>query len=1104
MPSFLYDREQIADWLGSHIVARAAGYAHAVSNVHWADETLAGKVQGTERRPYSVQCHFHEDEQELWVESRCSCPVGIDCKHVAALLIAGLHQPPTVESVPRPELVQWLEGFRMRRLGARGATKKSSAKPTHTLVYQIGDNYARAAEVHLYKSRLSRDGLPRTLDEPWNNVEAALVKPPKFIAEDDLPILRGLWLGRTREDYGGFVLRGRTGAAILEKILATQRAVATPPTASGYSASSVSLNLGEPRAGHLHWQTQPDHRLRPQLCTDPSSTVLHSTDPPWYLDFTSHEAGALQIPWPTEHLEDFLSMPSIAPSDAALVGAVMLDVVPDMPLPPEHQISAVRVIETEPLPVLTLHTQRTYGSGWSPTGPNALDFATVTFDYGGLGVDAASSTTLRRSGGGEVVQIRRRHDSERVRLKELREAGLTKLSTGRFSGPEPFPVSMLGLDEPAQWLSFMAETIPALALSGWRVLMTDAFRYNVTEIDAIEGDVRLGGDGWFDLEMGIIVGARTVRIEPLLADLFRRDRRWLSALEGIDDAESIEMQTDRGERLRLRADRLKPVVRVLVDLFDSPKLEPLRIRASDLGRIAALENTARWRFHGDVCIRELALRLRDSAGVVPVPVPRGLRTVLRDYQREGLNWLQYLREQNLAGVLADDMGLGKTVQALAHLLVEQESGRLVYPALIVVPTTLVHNWLEEAGRFAPSLRVLNLHGSQRKDQFALIREHDLVLTTYALLWRDQEVFAKHDFHLLLLDEAQYVKNANTKAAQALRDLRARHRLCLTGTPLENHLGELWSQFDFLLPGFLGTQKDFTKRFRTPIEKGGDTVRRDLLARRIRPFMLRRTKNEVAKELPPKTLITRMVDLEGAQRDLYETVRVAVQEKVRAAVQAQGLARSHLIVLDALLKLRQVCCDPRLVKLERAAGVTQSAKLDLLLEMMAELIEEGRRILIFSQFTGMLSLIEAALKKTGIEYATLTGDTKDRVTPVKRFSKGEVPVFLISLKAGGVGLNLTAADTVIHYDPWWNPAAENQATDRAHRLGQDKPVFVYKLIAAGSIEEKIVALQEKKAALAEAILSADGAQAVKFSSDDLEGLLAPMPNVSQARRPASTD
>jgi len=457
-----------------------------------------------------------------------------------------------------------------------------------------------------------------------------------------------------------------------------------------------------------------------------------------------------------------------------------------------------------------------------------------------------------------------------------------------------------------------------------------------------------------------------------------------------------------------------------------------------------------------------------------------------------------LREHNLSGVLADDMGLGKTIQTLAHVLAEKEAGRLNRPALIVMPTTLIHNWREEAQRFAPDLKLLELNGPQRKNRFDQIGQHELILTTYALLWRDQQVFIKHDYHLLILDEAQYVKNAATRAGIAIRELRAQHRLCLTGTPLENHLGELWAQFDFLLPGFLGSQQDFTKRWRAPIEKGGDAVRRELLVRRIRPFMLRRRKDEVATELPPKTTIVRSIYLEEAQRDLYETVRAAMHEKVRAALAAQGFARSHIIVLDALLKLRQVCCDPRLVKLKKAKKVKKSAKLDLLLEMLPELIEEGRRILLFSQFTGMLSLIVTALKKAAIPYVILTGDTTDRITPIQHFQKGKVPLFLISLKAGGVGLNLTSADTVIHYDPWWNPAVEDQATDRAHRIGQNKPVFVYKLIIANSIEEKIVSLQQKKASLVKSILSEDATDTVKFSADDIEALFEPLPAVFPSR------
>ena len=488
----------------------------------------------------------------------------------------------------------------------------------------------------------------------------------------------------------------------------------------------------------------------------------------------------------------------------------------------------------------------------------------------------------------------------------------------------------------------------------------------------------------------------------------------------------------------------------------------------------------------------LADKLAAAQGVTRIESPAALGLELRPYQEEGLAWLQFLREQQLSGILADDMGLGKTAQALAHLLLEKEAGRLDRPALIVLPTSLIFNWKNEAARFAPSLSILSLHGAERKARFAEIPEHDVVLTTYPLLWRDAQELTRYSYHLLILDEAQTVKNARSQGAEVVRRIDARHRLCLTGTPLENHLGELWSQFDFLLPGFLGSSNAFARYWRTPIEKQGDWQRRDLLARRIRPFILRRKKEEVARELPPKTIIVRKVELAGGQRDLYETIRVAMDSLVREEVASKGFGRSQIVILDALLKLRQVCCDPRLVKAAAAQRAKERAKLDLLMTMLPEQVDEGRRILLFSQFTSMLALIEAELKHAGLDYVILTGDTEDRETPVRRFQAGEVPIFLVSLKAGGVGLNLTAADTVIHYDPWWNPAVENQATDRAHRLGQDKPVFVYKLIIAGSIEEKILALQERKAELAAGILSADSNVDLKFGEDDLAALFAPLP------------
>jgi len=345
---------------------------------------------------------------------------------------------------------------------------------------------------------------------------------------------------------------------------------------------------------------------------------------------------------------------------------------------------------------------------------------------------------------------------------------------------------------------------------------------------------------------------------------------------------------------------------------------------------------------------------------------------------------------------------------------------------------------------------------------------------------------------VILDESHYIKNTRSKAAQSAGLLRARHRLCLSGTPLENHLGELWSQFHFLLPGLLGDEKGFNSVFRHPIERADDPLRRALLNRRIKPFLLRRTKDSVAKELPPKTEMVRKVELTGAQRDLYETVRLAMDQKVREEIDRKGVARSQIVILEALLKLRQVCCDPRLVKSttkkQQAAG---SAKLADLMQMVEDLLEEKRKILVFSQFTSMLELIEQELEARDIPYALLTGDTKDRSAQVAAFQQGAVPIFLISLKAGGVGLNLTAADTVIHYDPWWNPAAENQATDRAWRIGQDKPVFVYKLIAKGTLEEKIQVLQQKKSDLAQSILADGESQKMALTQEDLQQIFAPL-------------
>lgn len=1107
MTPIFYEPQHVALWLGQHEVVKGRPYVDAVYAISWSEKLLEGKVWGSSRFPYEVKIQFYAAAaRNIMIEGRCSCPVGFNCKHVAALLLANIKRNPTVVPRASTALSVWFENFRSITAAEKASEDpKKPYRSPHTLIYGLTwVAYQNAHQIEIFKAPINRQGVIGTQFEAWDNLESALTKPPKYVSEEDLGLLRELWLENTRNGYQGFALRGKDGAQLLQKLVASGRLFIDIGEADSRHRRSIILSgplmpdIGDGRPGQIAWKTQAQDRIRPILQTEPSATMVVATDPPWYVDKESKQAGIVQMHMPMKMVQNYLTMPPISLAEAPLVAKMLKDAAPELPAPPSLDQNNIRVIDLPPTPSLYLDTKpksQFYGDSnyYSHSSEKDLDFARVGFFYGDIVIEAQSTQTIFTGKDGKVTQLVRDFDGERKLLKDLESTGMRQLSALHYGG-YALPSEMMGFPEPDSWQTFVDRKLPILHQQGWRIKMSNDFTYGLIEVDDIDGVVLPSDGKWFDLEMGIAVGDQTIRLEPLLATLFLRDRRWLEGgIDNIKDQELIELTTDKGQRLGIRAARLKPVVKTLIDLFDGyTGKQSLRISSMDLGRLEALNNTARWQFKGDDAVWQLAAKLKESGGVQEVVPPQGLQATLRTYQTQGLAWMQFLRKHQLSGILADDMGLGKTIQTLAHILVEKESGRLDKPALIVLPTTLIHNWREEAQRFAPSLKVLDLNGPQRKERFDHIASHDLILTTYPLLWRDQKVFSAHEYHLLILDEAQYVKNANTKSAAAIRTLQARHRLCLTGTPLENHLGELWSQFDFLLPGFLGSQKDFTKRWRTPIEKQGDTLRRQLLSKRMAPFMLRRRKDEVATELPPKTLIVRTVDIEGGQRDLYETVRAAMQDKVRDAIASKGFARSQIIMLDALLKLRQVCCDPRLVKLKKAEGIQESAKLELLMNMLPEMIEEGRKILLFSQFTEMLDLITDALDMAGIAYVTLTGQTKDRATPIKRFQAGEVPVFLISLKAGGVGMNLTAADTVIHYDPWWNPAAENQATDRAHRLGQDKPVFVYKLIVAGSVEEKIVSLQEKKAGLANSILSEDVENSVKFSDEDLEALFAPLP------------
>ena len=1098
----LADTNQLHRLYEPELLRKAMPLSTRFTFLHWGHGYINGILNDASDRQVDVGAIITQFGGKVNIQADCSCNSQSPCAHVPALMIAAIDKksPEQVRPLPEPpeklsaQLTFWLQQFR------HGATAPAIVDPPTKQSVRIAyvlswSNYAGCYRVDFNKAKVAADGSLRSLGDEWRNIEGALANPPKFIPNSDLGILRLLWAQRSR-NTSSLEIRGSAGEHVFEMIVGTGRLVLEK---NGQTTFFPKLGANRPGTVNLH--ADGSDKLAPVLTTDPASTEILPLASYWYADSRTQEVGKIDLPCDKQVVDNYLAMPAVSCAEAITVTQAIASIVPELPTQAIKALEDIEEIDGLPLPTLILDSLPVYPKERSAYSyryePNeTLDFATVRFDYAGCRVDPHHPNTLFNAANG-LQRVIRKIDLEKRYLQELHATGLRQVPQEQARGPEKFPPAIMRLAHSDAWPDFMQNKLPDLRASAWQVEMADTFRHSVYQIDLIDGSLHPTDDGWFGLEMGVVVANRTVQLAPLLRELFQRDGRWLTPgmLEQIGEEEWVELRTDRGERLRLSAARLKPVVRVLIDLFEGMGSGQgnLRVSRFDVGRLDALDK-ARWKFHGDAAFRELALALRDGQGVTEVPVPVGLVGELRGYQRQGLSWMQFLLRHKLAGVLADDMGLGKTVQTLAHILLEKENGRLDRPVLIVMPTSLVNNWREETQRFAPNLTVLSMHGPQRKEQFARIPQHDVVLTTYALVWRDREELSKHSFHLLVLDEAQFVKNTNTKAAATIRSLDARHRLCLSGTPLENHLGELWSLFDFLLPGFLGGEKDFNKRWRSPIEKSHDEVRRTLLARRVRPFIMRRRKDDVAKELPPKTTIIRTVDLEGAQRDLYESVRVTMQKQVQEAIAGQGLQRSHILVFDAMLKLRQVCCDPRLVKISKAITGVESAKLELLMTMLPELIEEGRRILLFSQFTSMLALIEPALQQAGIEYVTITGDTVDRVKPVHRFQRGEVPVFLISLKAGGTGLNLTAADTVIFYDPWWNPAAENQAAARAHRIGQDKPVFVYKLIVAGSIEEKIVRLQETKSALVEGILSNDGSAGAKFSEQDINALFSPIPDV----------
>ncbi|MGM0672680.1 SNF2-related protein [Thioalkalivibrio sp.] len=1018
---------------------------------------LLGSVQGSGSCLYTQDVHVRQYGMHVDIEGFCSCPVAYQCKHVAAVCLAWRDR--AAADPPRGTGFEaWLE-----QVTAEGSPAAADSTENR-LLYGLtrsprGD---RKLCVNFVVSRRRRDGTWgrgravnfATLSDPWRR--------GAYVQGDDAEILSLLQASSAGAFLyqGEAILTGVAGAMALKLMLESGRLFLA-------DAGDRPLQAGPERDVELTW-TREGETYRLGLA-DPALDVFPQLEPPAYVDTRRGEAGPVRLPDGVDArlLARLPQAPPVAPDEAARISRMLALRAPGLPTPEPVEIET---LVADPVPRLHLLFDR--------HDPFAAHLA-LGFRYDDVVLDPGEmSAEPVRDTGERLVRVQRDPEAEQAARKALLGMATRPLS----DPPNQFQldVDTAGADAMLHhWLQFVETVLPDLEARGWEIVADAVNAPTLSRAEQIDAEVEYSDRDWFDLRFDLEVEGERIPLLPLVEQLIGR-------VDADNLPETLYLDAGDGHYIAVPGAQVQPVLKTLLDLFGrEPGAESLHLSRLDAPRLLDFDAA---RLRGAERLKKLARRMRDFEGVRAVSPPSTFKGTLRPYQQQGLDWLQFLREYELAGILADDMGLGKTIQTLAHMAVEKRAGRMRNPSLIIAPTSLLGNWRREAAQFTPKLRVLVLQGPDRRAWFDAIEDHDLVLTTYPLLTRDDEVLLNRRWHFLILDEAQQIKNPRARSAQVVRTLEANHRLCMTGTPMENHLGELWAQFDFLLPGFLGDQKTFNQRYRKPIEQEGDRGTLERLRQRTAPFILRRTKDRVARELPPKTELLRTTALDARQGALYESIRLSMEKKVREAVERQGLARSHITILDALLKLRQVCCDPRLIRSsEFDTHNIRSAKLEMLLELVPELLEEGRHILLFSQFTSMLTLIGEQLEQRGIAYTKLTGQTRKREEAIERFRQGEVDLFLISLKAGGVGLNLTEADTVIHYDPWWNPAVETQATDRAHRINQDKPVFVYKLVTEGTVEEKILALQAQKQQLADHVHGKDDPDAADELPIDAETL-----------------
>ena len=1002
----------------------------------------------------------------VW-ELRCECPYAADvgvCKHMWAVLLAADERgllPSSMHGVEatlaRPPVPEWkrrLKALRkIERVVAVEPARDVIWPADRRIVYLIDIEGSQAAgELHLLV-RTETAAAPRRANARFRFDEDAWFRAPDPIDRE----LAHLLLGAGPSSYVShmesqlrFTIRPSMFDTTLRRICETGRCRLFERGKTG--APGAALRWDDGPAWSLRLRLVPRDKLGWEVegYLQRGHDELLLTAPVLLLNglvIAADSVSRLHVvhAWPLVRLLRS-EAPLRADSHDLFALVAELHLMPDAPpldLPPGVTIDEVRA---EPRPYLLVKTVR---DRWSVRDQL---HAELSFDYDG-------HVLPYRKAGRAIVQtekrrlIQREPELERRAYERLLELGF------RAEHDWTHPRNLLLL-EPRR----LDRVVEQLTAEGWRV-EADGKRFRAAT--RMQANLSSGID-WFELEGNVEFGAVQMAL-PRLLEALRTRKRTIVLDDGTIGLLPVEW-----------LQRYARVAALGTAQDDSDATRFSRAQSSLLDVLLATLPEA----SVDQTFERVRTELQSFSGVEPLAPTAGFVGELRPYQREGLGWLSFLRRFGLGGCLADDMGLGKTVQVLA--LLEARRAENAGPALVVVPRSLVFNWQSEAARFAPKLRVRDYSGTQRRRDPLDPSSFDLLITTYGTLRRDAAELKDIEFDYVVLDEAQAIKNANTASAKAARLLRGRHRLALSGTPIENRIDELWSLFDFLNPGMLGASSAFTD-LKNLNGSDSDATGRALLTRALRPFILRRTKEQVAPELPPRIEQTLVVELEPAQRKLYDELRDHYRQALLPRVDRIGIKKTQIEILEALLRLRQAACHPRLIDNKTTAG---SAKLDLLETQLAEVVAEGHKALVFSQFTSFLALVRERLDAAGMTYEYLDGRTRDRASRVQRFQQDpDCKLFLISLRAGGHGLNLTAADTVFVLDPWWNPAVEAQAVDRTHRIGQQRQVHALRLIAADTVEQKVLELQQKKRKLADAILGADAGGLAGIGRAELELLLS---------------